>query len=492
MFPLIPANEAEVLRAEFGRRHGWQGEGFYADLQVADPTHRRAVAETIAAALAAQVTASFADHVPFLYNFLCKFPGAASELYLHRDWMYVDESSGDRTFVAWVALEDICGDNGQLRVLRGSHRIDAGLRGTDLIAPWLCHESAIRARLEPVPVRAGDCVVFDNALVHCSFPNLTEQPRVVAAVGMRPTAAALVHYRRHDSATAAMYRTDHDFLYRVTPQELMASPPDLPVSKLIPDDQRTLTERELIARLDPRARATPVRIASSAARAIRQLPTRVRTTSRRAIASVTGPLRQTLAGVPAARAVVDRARKTRDRAQQRLFFLKRVAPATTRARKALGVSADELLVVGTGSDGWIDGPDLFVRTLWTLEHRHGIAAHGVWLGLRNDRSEVDRLVAEGDRCGLGGRLRFLPHSDLATRLCGDVVLLPYRGSGDSDDVKLPIRAGLVVVSFPVWSFTDPSLRVVEHLDIEAAADAIIEVTRAGSSRPTAGSAFVQT
>jgi hypothetical protein len=243
----------DELRAGFGELHGWDGEGFHADLTVDDPSYRQATSDRIAKRLDARATALFVDHRPFLRNYICKFPGAESALYLHRDWMYVDERRGGRTFVAWTALEDITGHNGQLQVLRGSHKIDSSLRGTELVARWIEREDVIRARLEAIPVRAGDCIVFDNALVHCSYPNHTDRPRVVAAVAMRPTHAPLVHFRRRDESTAERFDVDDRFFLDYTPVQLLAAPPDLPVVETVADDQVELDDDELAAAIDGHA-----------------------------------------------------------------------------------------------------------------------------------------------------------------------------------------------------------------------------------------------
>ena len=250
-FPLVPRAQADSLREAYGQlRGGWEGDGFCSDLVVDDPEYRRAVNTLLGDALDPVVAPKFDGYTPFLHNFLCKFPGEGSDLYLHRDWMYVDERQGDHTYVCWVALEDITGHNGQLRVLRGSHHLDDMLRGTDLVAPWLSHAGTIDERLVSVPLRAGECIVFDNRLVHASFTNYTDRPRVAAAVGLRPTGAQLVHFRRIDDRTAARYEVDEDFFCTATPQGLMGAAPDLPVAEVAEVGGRDLTAAELAAELD--------------------------------------------------------------------------------------------------------------------------------------------------------------------------------------------------------------------------------------------------
>lgn len=262
--PLLDRPRVAALRAEFLRLRGDVGGGFVPDLLIDDREYRDSASEFLADALDEVATGLFTGYRPFLRNYLCKYPGDGSELYLHQDWMYVDERSGARTYVVWVALEDIDGDNGQLQVLRGSHRLERMLRGTSLVAPWLRHEEVIRDRLLTVPVRAGEALVFDNALVHCSLPNRTDRPRVAAAVALRPLGEHLVHFRGSGSGEAVRYDVDEQFFRHVHPPRLMSSPPDLGVAEVIrideddhalaPDALARFLDRPPLARLDRVAR----------------------------------------------------------------------------------------------------------------------------------------------------------------------------------------------------------------------------------------------
>lgn len=142
------------------------------------------------------------------------------------------------------------------------------------------------------------------------------------------------------------------------------------------------------------------------------------------------------------------------------------------ARAALDLPVDVPLVVGWGDDGWLDGPDLFVRTLWALEQRHGVAAHGVWFGLSADRREAERILIEGERCGLTGRLHHRPAITLDGQLCGDAVLLPYRSPTDPADLLPAMVAGAAVVTFRSTAPVGPGVVRVDELDVEAAATAL--------------------
>lgn len=142
------------------------------------------------------------------------------------------------------------------------------------------------------------------------------------------------------------------------------------------------------------------------------------------------------------------------------------------ARRTEGLPQDAPLVVGWGDDGWLDGPDLFLRTLWALEQRHGRLVHGAWFGLTADPHEVDRLRSEADRLGLADRFHHRDRDTLRGRLCGDAALFPYRSTAHPGAVRDAILAGELVVAFEATGISDPVARVVRDLDVDAAASAL--------------------
>ena len=172
-FPLLDAATVGRLRDAYGELRGWDGEGFQSDLVLDDVDYRTKVQGILSEAVDQLAASRFDGFTPFLHSYLVKFPGDDSDLYVHEDWIYVDERSGDRTYVVWVALDDITGHNGQLRVLRGSHHLESGIRGTDLIGRvraktgWIRGASALSGMVER---RDGSVRFF------AIYPITTEQP----------------------------------------------------------------------------------------------------------------------------------------------------------------------------------------------------------------------------------------------------------------------------------------------------------------------------
>lgn len=153
------------------------------------------------------------------------------------------------------------------------------------------------------------------------------------------------------------------------------------------------------------------------------------------------------------------------------------AAAMRSVRRRYRLPEDQPLVVGWGDDGWLDGPDLFIRFLWTLEHHQGVSAHGVWFGLTSDRNEVERLEVEARRCGLGDRFHHRSENDIEGHMCGDGVFLPYRSAGSDTELEdlLEIAcSGSLVVTFEASPADDPLIRRIANLDLEPAAATMAE------------------
>ena len=152
--------------------------------------------------------------------------------------------------------------------------------------------------------------------------------------------------------------------------------------------------------------------------------------------------------------------------------LRSAEEARVRVRSSGGIPQGVPLVVGWGSDGWVDGSDLFVRLLWHLEHRHGVLAHGLWLRSGDEKEHADRLDAEARRCGVGDRFHLATDLDDGTRWAGDAVFLPYRAPSSEQDLLKTIVAGQAVVTFAPAGREDPNITAVAPLDLDDAAAAV--------------------
>ncbi len=63
----------------------------------------------------------FANFQPFLLTFIAKFASGISTFSQHRDWMYVDELVGHRSYILYVAIDDRDENSGMVHVVPRSH-----------------------------------------------------------------------------------------------------------------------------------------------------------------------------------------------------------------------------------------------------------------------------------------------------------------------------------------------------------------------------------
>ena len=114
----------------------------------------------------------------------------------HQDWTFVDENKyASATF--WVALVDTNMDNGALGVIEGSNNFFDHPRASpapEFKAPFDAHMFSIFPYLKLIPMKAGEALIFNNATMHASPPNTTDQARIAAAIGVCHEEAQLYHY----------------------------------------------------------------------------------------------------------------------------------------------------------------------------------------------------------------------------------------------------------------------------------------------------------
>lgn len=114
-------------------------------------------------------------------NFLVKRPAGDSQMPLHQDPTYVDESRYEPVNF-WIAISDVQRQNGCLRLMPGSHRLNRGPRGTNRRFPYpeLLHE--IRSRyLVDVELAPGWACASNLRTFHESSSNRTSADRIAAS-----------------------------------------------------------------------------------------------------------------------------------------------------------------------------------------------------------------------------------------------------------------------------------------------------------------------
>ncbi len=232
---LLEADELDGLRRRFHELHPAPASTWESDFYTGDTAMKREVHRTIGDAFAPGLARRFCGHRSVLHNFVINWPGPDGGLVLHQHSSVVDPARGS-SVVVWCALNDAVEANGTLHVVPRSHTVQLGPR-PERTTSW--HEPYTDELLEEFLVRvevpAGSALVFDNQLLHCSFPNTTDEPRITAAAVVVPTDLEPLFYERVDGTTARAYRLDPEFFLTHAPGDLeWASPEGLEVVADVP------------------------------------------------------------------------------------------------------------------------------------------------------------------------------------------------------------------------------------------------------------------
>ncbi len=191
---VLDAGDLGRLRATWGRgAHHVSEMSFSSTIMSGDADYRRDVHAGVGEVLAPRILPLLVGYRFCLGGFVAKQGGdAQSKVELHQDWWFVDE---DRfwSLGAWCPLSDVGPENGCLRALPGSHRLNRLPRGymQDFAYPELAAEIEERYLVD-VPMRAGQVFFSTQSLFHASPPNRSPAVRVAATGLVIPEASRLL------------------------------------------------------------------------------------------------------------------------------------------------------------------------------------------------------------------------------------------------------------------------------------------------------------
>jgi hypothetical protein len=185
----------------------------------------------------------------FTGGFLISKPGNGPPLFWHQDWWGWDDDSAYRPrahqLFAMIYLTDTRVENGSLRLIPRSHRLDHPLHHLDA-----AHSEGMQGYKDPnnpayadhadqlaVAVKAGEVLIGDARLIHGAFANRTDEERPLLTLwfmphwsAMPPEMRALAYkgYMRGDDipSSVARPRTFLDWPYPLRRRIAHLLPPD--------------------------------------------------------------------------------------------------------------------------------------------------------------------------------------------------------------------------------------------------------------------------
>ncbi|MFM7005940.1 MAG: phytanoyl-CoA dioxygenase family protein [Flavobacteriales bacterium] len=178
VLPFYTQEEIKALTELYHDLHPQDENGFFPSTFSKDKNYR-SVADAQIRKIGQRSIEHYCQDIKVVCGaFIVKNKGEDSGMCVHQDMSLVDESIYTGINI-WVPLVDLTIENGALFVLRGSHRMVPTYRGSSISECFAPVMDEIIDFLEPVLVKAGEAVIFDQSIIHFSPPNYSEQIRIV-------------------------------------------------------------------------------------------------------------------------------------------------------------------------------------------------------------------------------------------------------------------------------------------------------------------------
>ena len=137
---------------------------FDASIMSRDLTYRQIIDEDIKQVFAAKLNSTLKDYRLCSSGYAVKkASNATSELPIHQDWSFVDETRFESLGI-WCPLTDVGKRNGCLRVVRGSHRLNTKPRDDNANRIQELFSSIDDAYFTYLEMRAGQALLFSQRL----------------------------------------------------------------------------------------------------------------------------------------------------------------------------------------------------------------------------------------------------------------------------------------------------------------------------------------
>lgn len=212
--PLLSAAEVKELEKLYYDNRVEEQAGVEITIKNSDPGLNKKIRDTMAAVVLPRINEYLYNYRMLHAGFIAKIPGKPSAIKLHQDSSFVDETTYSALNV-WCPLTDVDESNGALWIINHSDRFFPGLRGQ----PFKEYDfndigdEIIAKYGKMLPMKAGEAVIYDTALLHYSKPNTTGNIRLVSNVVAVPAEAPAFyyHFNAHEKILE-QYEISDDFL----------------------------------------------------------------------------------------------------------------------------------------------------------------------------------------------------------------------------------------------------------------------------------------
>lgn len=217
IFPLLSAADAGALSEYYFKFQKDEPNHFYSSTHSADTNFRKQTSDFIKDIVTPLLPAHLTHYRLLGGAFVVKPGNGKGILQPHQDWNLVDEDRY-RSYNLWIPLTDVNTENGAVFVLPQSHNKCATYRGPGIASIFKDFEQDMWAHLKPLPMKAGEALLYDHALLHGSPPNMTNKIRLGIVIGIISDGVPMQIHALNDGRIAT-YECNEDFFLFHNPMQ---------------------------------------------------------------------------------------------------------------------------------------------------------------------------------------------------------------------------------------------------------------------------------
>jgi len=211
ILPFLNLDEIEHFKKLYKDYHEEDPEFFYKSYFSSDNEYKRKIEQEITNIFDKRLGHLFVNHRSFGGMFVIKPPMEKGHFTAHQDWSFTDEDLYP-SYNMWSPLSDVDEVNGNINVLKGSHRFLKTIRGFNTPDMYDHLHEVIEPNMVNLPMKAGEVVIFYHGLVHGSTKNLNQNARVSLGLSVVQKEAPLkYHYFDSDRGKLEQYASDPEF-----------------------------------------------------------------------------------------------------------------------------------------------------------------------------------------------------------------------------------------------------------------------------------------
>jgi hypothetical protein len=221
----------------------------HASFMDADQTYRRQSSALIERWIGSRMAKVIPDLVFATGSFHIKGPHSGT-VGLHRDWT-LTEDPAQLSYNAWLSLVDVDENNGALRVVPHSHDVTVQLSTAKVRPYYASYVDAVESIAVPVPVKAGEAIVYNSRLLHWSAENQSADVRPAVGIGLIPAGTRPAFYKaKDDGSSYVVYDMSGGEFLRHSPADLYAGRISAPVLKEVDHRNEALDLKEFTRRIE--------------------------------------------------------------------------------------------------------------------------------------------------------------------------------------------------------------------------------------------------